>query len=392
MITVISVFFAIVGMIALLWLERGIIGEFLCARSGTTTGMMALFANYVLSAWIGSVFGLLFPVIGLSTSQRVYIWAVIGILIASLLRLHTLTGAIAGDKNRRSSLIVESFITLAIPASFAVIICVAGVLGDSNQLLRQAPTDNSSFDGREKIGLLLILGSLAAALVVEVLWEGWKRIPTNNANLQYFAISAAKRVLASNVGAQAIELYGNMHEIAPTRIQIEIHDPENDDHLAEMIDMLISEGLVIRVSSDSVRPNPEMISRNRDFCRRRIVELSSFHSLTNEEVEAMLHFIQTKRMPEALLSKLSFIGSGDDLERPSGLLKLMEIARDRIPLTVTGPRGRAYVNYLRLRYWEGRTMEETSAALGYRREHVRRNYHADALKALKDALASGPLL
>jgi hypothetical protein len=389
---------ALVGVLSLFWALRGTGNELAVPIDRDpgkfpTVGIPNIAGFYLLTGWLFSLVPMFAKIPGATLADSVVTFGLAGVLFAGVLRLHAMTRSFSLGRLLRGPHPVSELALLVIALGFGSALLLA-VVGDVRTFTNSIASVNDG-NNPQPFGLILVFGSLAVALAVELIWYQWSRTEEYVAIAHEVAQEAISGILQDRRGVYALGLYWSLSETAavesletirPLLITAPLTNETPRPDARVVVDLLLRHGFLVSVTAGGFRRNPHFFREHREEIAKLRSAFDETDGLGIDQVALLLEARGSRWSDFVLPTPLRTYIASFDKERDEVLIRLLDDTLADVRAHSTNERDALLAEYLFERYWRGKTVVAIAAELGYSREHLTRLARTQGIPLFKEYL------
>lgn len=386
------VLLGLAGTIALFWSERGVVNEFAYPVDRSVGGIITLVGVIFMMGWSFAVIGVLVPIPDATDGERAVALGLSGTSLAAILRLHGMSRAFTLGHKLGGVPEVSEILLVFVTLGFGFVILIAGV-GDLRPYLGEIQQSADALASGQAISLVLLMGAIIEFVLVELLWFVWKNTPPYAEISQEVVDSQLSGLMMNEQAAVAVEVYLKACKKPYVYSSSDFAHAFRRTHSRADIDrsirLLKDNGFLVPVLAGGFRRNPHFYRLQLIRAEEQMRMLLLMTEISTADVELMLRSrgsreIEREDLPRAI--ELYIARLGGERRRDQVLAELLEATLRDIEAAGLAGRNALLSDYLRLRYWEQRTVSIIAERVGYSREHLTRIAHRPAIELFRDFL------
>ncbi len=393
--TVITFFvIALVTMFTLIWVERSLANEFsypLDRRSSASLrGIPSLIGVYILLGWGFSLVGMLVLIPGTTRGTTVVTFAVGGVVLAGVLRLHALSRGFVLQRGGTGPPPLGDVALVLATLGLGAGLLISGV-GEVDAFVQEATgfSRNGDHINGQAFTITIFLASICVFIVVEAVWHVWSTTEGYKRVVARLAQASVDAVLRYRLGMPSLQAYLKVSRspmvVAPSEFerttkQMFKDEPERVASLArDMREILVSSGLMIGVSSDAVRRHPHFFVQQR----ARAAQVIQAHGLTDDDVFALLDVVHGEKRYDQLSITLQLLFEKEGEDGETLLREILEDAVDRLERSARSSQEIDWARFLRQRYWDKMSVGQVAVGAKTARETMSKKFSTKIIPALR---------
>jgi len=400
---------AMAVMTAIYWSERGAINEFSYPLFGGSPwrpeGVLTILGVYFLTAWVFSLLAAFIlipesakhlvdgsvsvPITDARIRESAVVFALIGVIFAGMLRIHSLTLSVTQGRQHTTPPAVSELLLLGVTLGFGAAILIAAV-GTFSPFI-DAASPHSSEEQVETLSFMILTASIVVGGAVELIWVLATKNSTYVSIIEEVAEASTRAVLRESQGPAAIELYWLLSKTDETLSLQSATSAVSASSLLSSLDFnaesavqsLMAHGLLIATAGGGFRRNPHFQSNQRSAAQEIRASMQLVRTLTKDDVERLLRSRSDSATSEPLPEPILQLVALDAQDQIDITIKLLDAVLDDLRRARLIGRDAVLLTYLVRRYWEKVAVTDIAEEFGFSREYLHRMAHWPSIELFR---------